>query len=76
MMDDFNKDKVVSKDDAVALAGVLESLAKTAELSSFIGGIGIYGSTPLTGRSCTWIPVRGGPVGEASRIFDFQFRLP
>ena len=42
-MDDFNKDKVVSKEDAVALAGVLEALAKTAELSSFIGGIGIYG---------------------------------
>jgi uncharacterized protein YcbK (DUF882 family) len=45
MMDDFNKDKVVSKDDAVALAGVLESLAKSPELTGFIGGLGIYGST-------------------------------
>jgi hypothetical protein len=48
-MDDFNKDKVVSKDDAAALASVLESLAKTAELRSFIGGIGIYGSTAAHG---------------------------
>jgi hypothetical protein len=49
MMDDFNRDKVVSRDDAVALAGVLESLAKSAELTSFIGGIGIYGSTAAHG---------------------------
>jgi hypothetical protein len=49
MMDDFNRDKVVSRDDAVALAGVLESLAKSAELASFIGGIGIYGSTAAHG---------------------------
>jgi hypothetical protein len=48
-MDDFNKDKVVSQEDAVALAGVLEALAKTAELGSFIGGIGIYGSTSAHG---------------------------
>ena len=48
-MDDFNKDKVNSKEDAAALAGVLERLAKTAELSSFIGGIGIYGSTSTHG---------------------------
>ncbi|MBC7784058.1 MAG: hypothetical protein H7144_09470 [Burkholderiales bacterium] len=48
-MDDFNKDGVVSKDDAVALAGVLEGLAKTAELSSFIGGLGIYGPTSAHG---------------------------
>jgi Peptidase M15 len=48
-MDDFNKDKVVSKDDAVALAGVLEGLAKTKELGSFIGGIGIYDSTSAHG---------------------------
>jgi hypothetical protein len=49
MMDDFNKDKAVSKDDAVALASLLESLATTAELSGFIGGIGIYGSTSAHG---------------------------
>lgn len=49
MMDDFNKDRVVSKDDAVALAAVLETLAKTTELKSFIGGIGIYGSTQAHG---------------------------
>jgi uncharacterized protein YcbK (DUF882 family) len=48
-MDDFNKDGVASKDDAVALAGVLEGLAKTAELSSFIGGMGIYGPTSAHG---------------------------
>ena len=48
-MDDFNKDKVVSKEDAVALAEVLEVLAKTAELDSFIGGIGIYGPTSAHG---------------------------
>ena len=44
-MDDFNKDKVVSKEDAVALAGVIEGLAKTKELATFIGGLGIYGPT-------------------------------
>ena len=49
VMDDFNKDKVVSKEDAAALASVLESLATTAELSGFIGGIGIYGSTSAHG---------------------------
>ncbi len=49
MMDDFNKDKVVTKDDAVALANVLEALAKTAELSGFIGGIGIYGANAAHG---------------------------
>jgi hypothetical protein len=48
-MDDFNKDGVVSKDDAVALAAFLEGLAKTRELGSFIGGLGIYGSTPAHG---------------------------
>ena len=48
-MDDFNNDKIISREDAVALAGVLEGLAKTAELSSFIGGLGIYGSTSAHG---------------------------
>jgi hypothetical protein len=48
-MDDFNKDKVVSREDAVALAQLLEALAKTAELGSFIGGIGVYGSTSAHG---------------------------
>jgi hypothetical protein len=48
-MDDFNKDKTVSKEDAVALARFLESLAATDTLSGFIGGIGIYGSTPAHG---------------------------
>jgi hypothetical protein len=49
VMDDFNKDKVVTRDDAVALANVLEALGKTPELSSFIGGIGIYGATAAHG---------------------------
>ena len=48
-MDDFNKDRVSSKEDAVALADVLEVLAKTPELRSFIGGIGIYGPTSAHG---------------------------
>jgi uncharacterized protein YcbK (DUF882 family) len=48
-MDDFNKDGVISKDDAAALAGVLEGLAKTPELRSFIGGLGIYGPTSAHG---------------------------
>jgi hypothetical protein len=48
-MDDFNNDKIISREDAVALAGVLEGLAKTAELSSFIGGLGIYGPTSAHG---------------------------
>jgi hypothetical protein len=48
-MDDFNNDKIISREDAVALAGVLEGLAKTAELRSFIGGLGIYGSTAAHG---------------------------
>jgi hypothetical protein len=45
MMDDFNEDKTISKEDAVALAAMLETLSKTKALGSFIGGIGIYGST-------------------------------
>ena len=45
-MDDFNQDKVISKEDAVALAEVLEVLAKTPELRAFIGGMGIYGPDP------------------------------
>jgi hypothetical protein len=49
MMDDFNKDKVIDRQDAAALANVLEGMAKTAEWSSFIGGIGIYGATPEHG---------------------------
>jgi len=44
-MDDFNKDKTMDRQDAVALAAVLEGMAKTAQWSSFIGGIGIYGPT-------------------------------
>jgi len=49
VMDDFNRDRVVTKQDAVALAGFLESLARTPELGSFIGGIGTYGSTAAHG---------------------------
>ena len=48
-MDDFNKDNVISEEDAVALAAVLEALSKTSALSSFIGGIGVYGSTAAHG---------------------------
>ena len=49
IMDDVNKDKAITKDDAVALAEVLEELAKTRELSSFIGGIGIYAANASHG---------------------------
>ena len=49
MMDDVDRDKAVTRNDAVALANVLEALAKTAELSGFIGGIGIYGATAAHG---------------------------
>ena len=49
VMDDLNKDKIVNRDDAVALANELERLAKTPELSAFIGGIGIYAATAAHG---------------------------
>jgi hypothetical protein len=49
MMDDFNNDKVINREDAVALAAMIEALAKTAELSSYIGGIGIYGANAAHG---------------------------
>ena len=49
VMDDFNKDKAVTKQDAVDLAAILEHLAKTPELSGFIGGIGIYGANAAHG---------------------------
>jgi hypothetical protein len=49
MMDDFNKDKAIDRQDAVALANVLEAMAATAEWSPFIGGIGIYGATAAHG---------------------------
>ena len=64
-MDDFNKDKVVSKEDAVALASVLEGLAKTAEL-----GVvhrrhrHLRFDRRLTGPSCTSTRARGGPGGK------------
>ena len=45
----WNKDKIVNRDDAVALANELERLAKTPELSAFIGGIGIYAATAAHG---------------------------
>jgi uncharacterized protein YcbK (DUF882 family) len=44
-MDDFNKDKVVDRRDAEALAALVDKLSKTAELADFIGGIGIYSAT-------------------------------
>jgi uncharacterized protein YcbK (DUF882 family) len=49
VMDDFNKDKTVSKQDAVDLAAFIESLGKTAELKNLVGGLGIYGSTAAHG---------------------------
>jgi uncharacterized protein YcbK (DUF882 family) len=49
MMDDINKDKIVDREDAVTLANLLEALAKTERLSTFIGGIGIYAATSAHG---------------------------
>ncbi len=49
MMDDINRDKVVDREDAVTLANILEAMAKTQELSTFIGGIGIYAATSAHG---------------------------
>ena len=48
-MDDFNKDKVISKEDAVDLAAFLDALSKTSEFKPFIGGLGIYDSTSAHG---------------------------
>jgi hypothetical protein len=45
-MDDFNKDKVIDRNDAAALAALIDQLSKTPELAAFIGGIGIYAATP------------------------------
>ena len=41
MMDDFNKDKAIDRNDAVVLADLVDQLSKTPELGGFIGGIGI-----------------------------------
>jgi len=49
VMDDFNKDHQHDRNDAVALANVLELMAKTTEWSPFIGGLGIYGGTSAHG---------------------------
>jgi hypothetical protein len=49
VMDDLNKDHKHDREDAVALANVLELMAKSPEWSSFIGGIGIYGATSAYG---------------------------
>jgi hypothetical protein len=44
-MDDFNKDKVVDRNDAAALAELVDKLSKAPELADFIGGVGIYAAT-------------------------------
>ena len=49
VMDDLTKDGAVTKEDAVALANVVERLANTPELSPLIGGIGIYGANAAHG---------------------------
>ena len=49
VMDDFDGDRSITKNDAVALAGVLENLSKTPAFSKLIGGIGIYGATAAHG---------------------------
>jgi uncharacterized protein YcbK (DUF882 family) len=49
VMDDFDGDRSITKNDAVALAGVLENLSKTAAFAKLIGGIGVYGATAAHG---------------------------
>ena len=49
MMDDFNKDKVIDRNDAGALADLVDKLSKTPELAGFIGGIGIYSANAAHG---------------------------
>jgi hypothetical protein len=49
MMDDFNKDKAIDRNDAVALADLVDKLSKTPELSAFIGGVGTYAATSAHG---------------------------
>jgi hypothetical protein len=49
LMDDFNKDDAIDRRDAVALAEMIERLLKGADLSAYIGGIGIYGATSAHG---------------------------
>jgi uncharacterized protein YcbK (DUF882 family) len=44
-MDDFNKDRVVDRNDAAALADVADKLSQTPELAEFIGGVGVYAAT-------------------------------
>jgi hypothetical protein len=44
-MDDFNKDKTVDRNDAAALAELIDKLSKAPELAEFIGGVGIYAAT-------------------------------
>lgn len=48
-MDDVNKDGRIDRQDAVALSEILDTLSKTPELSSVIGGIGVYGATAAHG---------------------------
>jgi hypothetical protein len=46
MMDDFNHDKVIDRQDAVALGNIVERMAADPEWSSFVGGIGVYAAGP------------------------------
>ena len=73
MMDDFNKDKVVSKDDAVALAERSRSRSpKPPSSARFIGGIGIYGLdlSPRALRARRHAAVEGAVV--SSRVVSWS----
>ena len=70
-MDDFNKDKAVWRDDAMALAAVLEALAENRAASSFIGGLGVYGSTASDGR---FVHVDTRPAGQV--VAEYSLLAP
>ena len=65
MMDDFNKDKVVTKEDAVALANVLEGSPRPRSSRRLSAGSAFTAPTSLTDRSCTSTPARGEHGGRS-----------
>ena len=67
-MDDFNNDKVVTKEDAVALAKCSRGSRGRPSSRSFIGGIGIYGATAAHGPFVHVDTRPGGPGGESVKL--------
>ena len=69
-MDDFNKDKVISKEDAVDLAAFLDALSKTSELKPFIGGLGV--GDPACDLTVAWnlLPADTRNLFRAAALVD------